>query len=110
MIQLFDIRIDEQTSPVDIDRALRNVRDAIRDLQRRSAPTLLNGIELTDGVATPVAHGQNRRVRVFVSPVVGASTSGRIEEVLDSGHDLTKFVVLKASGFGATVTVSLVVL
>lgn len=69
----------------------------------------LTGIVLADGVTTAIAHGMGRPVLVFVSPVRGAVSAGWIAESRDGSYDRSKFVVLTASGFGAAVTVDLVV-
>lgn len=94
-----------------LERIRQNFYDAIRELQLLPAAqlALIENVELADGIPTPIAHGRGRKVRVFVSPVRGASTSGRIEEMRD-GYRRDTHVTLKATGFGATVTVDLVVL
>lgn len=71
----------------------------------------LRDVQLADAVATPVAHGLGREATVLVSPPRGASSTGRITEVrATGGPDRSKFVVLQANGWGATITVDLVVL
>ncbi len=89
----------------------RDHAEAIRELQRSKlvAAKLIKDIELADATDTPIAHGQGRPVLVFVSPVRGASTSGRVTETRSATYDRSKFVVLRATGFGATVTVDLLV-
>lgn len=72
---------------------------------------VVTGITLEDGVETPVAHQLGRPPQwVRESCVRGASTVGLVEEVRDGAFDPAKYVVLKASGFGATITCSLAVL
>lgn len=94
-----------------LERVRRNIVDAIGEIQRKRSVSevVLTDIELEDGIETLVAHPLGRRVAVFVSPVRGASTSGHIEELRD-GVDAKKFVKLKATGYGATVTVDVRVL
>jgi hypothetical protein len=94
-----------------IERVRANFFAAISELQRLRiiGATVLTDIELENGVETLVAHPLGRRVAVFISPVRDASTSGRIEELRD-GVDAKKFIKLKANGYGATVTVDVLVL
>lgn len=90
----------------------RSHEEAIRTLQTVPAASLkvIGPIELADGVETHVAHGLGR-APAWVSPsaVRGPSTSGHIEE-LRAGVDRSRVIVLKASGYGATVTVEVAVL
>lgn len=93
------------------ERWRRNVFDAISEIQRLrivGARTFEN-IELEDGKETLVAHTLGRRPVVFLSPVRGASSNGRIDEIRDD-VDRTKFIKLKATGYTTTVTVDAVVL
>lgn len=81
---------------------------AIRELQ--ALPTadvaIISDISLVDGVETPVAHRLGRLPRMLsVSPPRGASSTGRIEEVRTG--DRTQVVTLKATGWGATITVDI---
>lgn len=92
----------------DAERVRREHEQAIRALQDLpgTATRIINDVGLTDGVETPIAHGLGRVPRMVTpSPPRGPSSTGRIEEVRSSSHDRTKFVVLKASGWGATITV-----
>lgn len=112
MTPLLEITIDERTRPGVLERIRRNVLEAIRELQRlpfAAAKVARTNIELADGVATPVPHGLGRRAYVWTSPPRGASSSGRIEEVRDGSHDPTKYVVLKATGWGASIVVDVFV-
>jgi hypothetical protein len=105
-IQLQDIEVTD----ADTDRALRNIREVISDMKiARSLVKELRGVVLADGVETPVRHGVGRAVRVFVSPTRGASSTGRIDEIRERQYPREDVVVLKASGYGATVTVDLLV-
>lgn len=106
MIALLTTVIDDRTKPADLERIRRNLVDVARELQgMRVLRTIREGVQLADGVATPIAHNLGRRAFVLPSPVRGAVTSGRIEEVRDGTHDPDQFVVLMATGYGATVTV-----
>ena len=112
MTPLLALTIDHRTKSEDIDRLHKNVREAVRELQAlpHTSERVIKNKELVDGKVTPIAHGLGRPVYVFVSPPRGAVATGRIEEIRDGAHDLNKFVVLKASGWGATITVDLRVL
>lgn len=113
MIPLLSIVIDERTKPADLEHIVRNLREVVRELQLlpfASAKVAKVAVVLADGVPTPIPHGLGRRAFVWHSPPRGASTTGRIEEVRDSSHDSNKFVVLKATGWGASITVDVCVL
>ena len=94
---------------VDADRVVRNLDRRIRELV--DTP-IVNGtsildIELPDGEEVAIAHGLNRRATALVSQPQDATTTGRIIEVRSSSYDQKRYVVLKATGFGATVTVDI---
>jgi len=94
----------------DADRVRRSHAEALTELQRLQ-PTIISGVELVDGKATTVSHGRGRAPRiVVVSAVRGAVTAGYINETRPSGVDRSRSVVLQADGFGATVTVDVMVL
>lgn len=96
------------------DRARRELTEAVRELQQSpiAGAIVLSNISLADATATTVPHGLGR-VPVFVgiSAVRGPSTSGRIEEVRSTSgvNDRKKFVTLTANGYGATVTVDVLI-
>lgn len=71
---------------------------------------IVKDVSLADSVATPIPHGLGRPVIVFVSPPRGATATGRIIEVRDGSVDRGKFVVLKATGWGATIVIDLAVM
>lgn len=112
MIQLQGIAIDERTTPQDLSRYLRNLVDAIRELQQQPCvfARKIIGIRLEDGKVTSVSHGLGRQSIVFLSAPRGATSVGRILEVRDGGPDTTKYFTLQASGWGATITVDALVL
>lgn len=104
-------RLPEQSA----ERMRRQHEAAIAELQKRPGfgLTVIEGVELRDGIATPIAHNLGRRpVFVTTSCPRGPTATGRIEEVraASSTHDRAKVVVLKATGMGATITVDVMVL
>lgn len=106
MIALLGITIDERTRPQELERIRRNLVDAVRELQRQSFPRVIKAdLTLADGIPTAIPHGLGRRASVWTSPPRGAVSTGRIEEVRDGSHDAAKYVVLKATGWGASITV-----
>lgn len=107
MIGLLTAQIDDKTSPTDLERIRRNIIDALRELQQLPVVATIHkaDVNLADGETTHISHGLGRNpTMVVISPPRGASTSGRIEEVR-SGIDRKKYVALKATGWGATITV-----
>ena len=104
-------------APIDIvlddpqlERLRLDTRDRIRELQALPRATSIINVSLADATTTPVPHGLGRKpIHVSISPPRGGSTAGWIGEVRDGTYDLTKFVVLVANGFGATITVDLMV-
>jgi DNA-binding winged helix-turn-helix (wHTH) protein len=98
-----DIRLDG-----DAERTRRDAAGAIKDLASRPAAGLvsLGEFDLEDGVERIVNHKLGRVPVVFLGPVRGPSTVGMIELVRINRRSVT----LKASGYGATVTVNVVVM
>jgi hypothetical protein len=97
----------------DAERVRQEHAAAIGELQNLPASALrvVRDVVLADGVETPVSHGLGRPPAwSSVSCPRNPSSSGRIEEVRSGGHDRAKVVVLKASGWGATITVDLAVM
>lgn len=99
-----------------LDRNAERVReshaDAIRELRTLPSAQLrvIEGKTLTDGAATPIAHGLGRPpLWVGVSVVRGATATGRIVESR-TGVDRAKVVELTATGWGATITIDLAVM
>lgn len=96
------------------DRTATDTQRAIDELQRAplAGAIVIRDVSLADATATPVPHGLGREpVFVGISAVRGPSTSGRIEEVRSTStvRDRKKYVTLTANGYGATVTVDLLV-
>lgn len=108
MITLLAIKLADDT----IERVRRNLHAAIDELQRLPAAraVFIKNVELGDGVTTPIAHSLGRPVFVKHSPVRGAVSAGFIEELRDGQHDRSRFIVLRANDYGATVTVDLEVM
>lgn len=105
MITLLAIRLVDEA----LERVRRNHHDAISELQRTKGvqARYVLDVELEDGIATPVFHGLGRPAFATHAPPRGPSATGRIEEIRDGSYDRSKYVVLKATGYGATVTVDL---
>jgi hypothetical protein len=104
-----DIRLDDHKS----EQVRRSHHDAIVEQQGLpfSSARVISDVSLADGVVTPVSHGLGRLpLWVRESCVRGAASTGRIEEVRDGSVDRRKQIALKATGWGATVTVDVVVL
>lgn len=109
MKRLTSIRLPEPAA----EQARQEHAAAIRELQDlpAAAARVIAGVELEDGVVTPVAHGLGRPPAfVQASCPRNPSTSGRIEEVRAGDHDRSRVVALEANGWGATITVDVLVL
>ena len=95
-----------------VERALQDHRATIDKVaaQPGVGMVVLGAVELADGVETPVPHKLGKAPgAVWHSAVRGSVTAGCIEDVRTGGYDRAKFVTLKASGYGATVTVDVIV-
>ncbi len=104
------ITLDDEKS----ERANQHHEDRINELQQLPSAglTVLPNITLADGVATIISHRLGRRpLWVGVSvPRGAATTAGYIIETRDGTQDPTKFLILTANDYGATVTVDGLVL
>lgn len=94
----------------DAERVRRSHHEAIVEQQGlvASATQVVNDVSLVDSAVTLVPHGLGRAPRVvLVSPPRNAVSAGLLVELTDpaSNPDRTKYAALRASGFGATVTV-----
>lgn len=90
-----------------IDRLLGNLDERIKQIV---GVAMLGGyikrdVELADATDVPIAHELGRPASVFLSPPRNPSSSGRIEEVRSDSFDLSKYTVIRATGYGATITV-----
>ena len=92
------------------DQAMRGHREALQAITDHPvmATRYVPNVSLADGVVTQVAHGLGR-VPVFVreSCPRGGVAVGAIEDVRTGGYDRTKYVALRATGWGATIVVDL---
>lgn len=100
--------ISPRVDDPDVDRVLRDLERRLRAIE--SAPIVqgnfIKGVELANNTEVNVSHKLGRTPNgVLVTPVQGASTSGRIIEQRGTSVDRSRFVQLLAVGFGATVTV-----
>jgi hypothetical protein len=90
----------------------RLIVDAVRELQALPAASLgvLADVQVPDGQLVAVPHRLGRPPRfVVISAPRGPVSAGFVEEVRD-GADRARVVVLRAQGYGATITVDVVVL
>jgi hypothetical protein len=97
----------------DVELVRREIERKLRELQQTPAASLvaLGSYSLVDGVPLTIAHRLGREpVQVIVGPVRGPATVGMVEEVRTGGHDRRQAIVLKASGYGATVAADVAVL
>lgn len=96
-----------------VDRVRRNHAECIVELQQQPmvGGRVILGVQLEDGVAKTISHKLERApIYVRESCPRGAVTAGVVVEVLDPKKaDRTKQIILQASGFGATITVDLLV-
>lgn len=94
----------------ELERARRNLDDRVTELQGLpfADATIISNISLADAQPTRVPHGLGR-VAKWIGPscVRGATATGRIVETRDGSPDAT---TLTATGWGATITIDLVVL
>lgn len=94
----------------DAERVRRSHEEAIHELQDAAVMrgTIVRDVELPDGQLVFVPHGLGRRATAWPSAPRAslAATTGRIREIRDATVvDRTRFVGLKAQGWGETVTV-----
>lgn len=95
------------------ERARRAHEDRLNELQSLPLANsrVIKDVTLASGTNTPVPHGMGRRVSVLCSPPRGGSSTGRIQEVrtLGATYDPRHYVVMLATGWGASIDVDLVV-
>ena len=97
---------------LDAEAVRQSHHEAIRELQSLPAASMrvIGSVALVDATLTLVPHGLGRAPYWCGASVVRSpASSGRIEEIRD-GVDRTRYVGLKASGYGATITVDVAVL
>ena len=92
------------------ERARREHDEAIRELQASPLfpARIVRDVSMPDATNVIMQHGFGRPVVAIVGAPRGASTSGRIEEIRATGYDRSKVIVLKATGWGATITADVV--
>lgn len=104
-----------QTKKPEIERAIGEVRDVVNLLVDSLFPdaALVTGIHLANATTYRLRHGLSHPLRGwFVVDLTGPASTGRIERIIPSAtniYDPGTEVWLQANGYGATVTVSLVV-
>jgi hypothetical protein len=95
-----------------VDRALRALRDAIVEIVRLpwvGAAVLIEGIQLPAGAVVDILHGLGRPARGWVCvDITGALAPGGIVRHRNN-NDERRYLSLQATGYGATVNVSLLV-
>ncbi len=97
----------------DSEQARRVLVDAVLELQATPAAqaNYVTGLALADGVITNVDHGLEREpLMLFVSPPRGPTSKGMIEEIRTTVTDRAKTVLLRATGYTATVVVDVMLL
>lgn len=89
------------------EQVRQNVNGRLKELGDRNEVVDLGEVSLPDSKVVRVGHQLGRYPKMVVwSPPRGAATPGLLEEVRD-GIDRSKFVGLRATGFGATVRVDI---
>lgn len=104
MVKPLGIQIDDEKA----ERVRRSHEQAILELQSFvfAGSRIVRSVELANGVATRVTHGLGRKpVIVCASVPRGAVAAGYLNE--GTRDDLA--LVITANGYGATITVDLVV-
>lgn len=103
--------VTPQISSFAAAEATRRVVEAcIREIQDLpcSSTRIIAGVELADGVVTPIAHRLGRApVFVGISVPRGATAAGWTVETRSGSYDRSQVVVLTANAYGATITVDL---
>jgi hypothetical protein len=97
----------------DTDVAITEVRDVVNAIITNTPPLdgkLFEGVVLADGVIYRLRHGLPRRARWMIADLAGCITTGRLERIVPSTtnpYDPKVELWLKATGYGASITVSL---
>lgn len=98
-----------------LDRVIRNIHQRIDEIAgvRLVRGRLIQGVKLADGVETPVAHDLGHRAILFIGvPRQGnfSASNGRLMDLTDIRADkINSYThsMLKATGFGGTLTVDI---
>lgn len=108
------IKLDDDQA----ERVHRNIEQRLLEIQASpalSSMTLAN-VVLADNAETVVPHGLGRIPTVLVSPPMGAASGGVIRDFGSKSpltgviNDRTKSILLRCDGFGAAITVNIVVM
>lgn len=100
----------------DAERSRQSHAQAITELQRApcAATELLEDVVLPDNAESVVSHHLGRTPRmIIISPPRGASTAGVIRDFAAKSvatgvsYDPSRFIVLRADGWGSTITVDI---
>lgn len=108
MSRRFQPPVSIQLADASAERVRRNHEERIRELQGSQVVSgrLILDVVLADGVVTPISHGLGRRAVVILSPPRGSGmTTGRIQEIRTGDHAPEQYVVLRADGFGMSITI-----
>lgn len=102
--------ISAKLSDPEAERVRRNHEERIGQIQK--VPIVggreLLDLELPDGTDVYVSHGLGRRPRCLVSPPRGGTSTGCIHDrTVAIDADRSRYVVLRADDWGATVKVDL---
>ncbi len=92
----------------DVDRVLRNLDRRMREVEASAhvQGKLFKAVELPDSADKALFHGLGRTVSVFVSPVLDNGATGRVERISAvASPDERNWIVLKGTGFSATIKV-----
>lgn len=103
MSRLLDARLQDK----DAERVRLSHAQAIREIDARPRLVVIKNIPLPDSTRVPVPHRLGRAPSwIGPSAIRGAAAAGVIGEFRD-GVDRTKLVEIAASGYGATITIDL---
>lgn len=110
--------LDKRLADDAADQVRRSIADAIREIQDLPASSLrvIKNVQLPASTAVQVAHSLGRRPLAFwATPPRGAATAGVIQDfgtLTPNGapNDTSQTLCLVALGFGATITVDIVVM
>lgn len=104
--------VTPQLRDPEAERVRRSLELRLREIGNLPAMGLhaIRDVELADGVATVIAHGLGHSPEwAAPSAVRGAVTIGMIEEIRDGSYDRASAIMLRATGYGATITVDVAV-
>ena len=107
MVKLLAVNLDDDAA----ERVRLSHASAIQELQvAELVDAKIITAELADGVATPIAHSLGRVPKLIQPSIVrGATATGRIVESRSATYDRKTYVILTATGYGATIQLELLV-